>query len=267
MKISLIQMDVARGDTERNYRRVSELVREAAEHDGDVIVLPEMWNTGYALERVQDISDPEGRRTKALMSELSSQHKVNIIAGSIAFRHGEDVFNTLMVFDRHGDKVAEYSKIHLFRLMNEHKYLQPGSRPCTFELEGVSFGAIICYDLRFPELSRLLALNGAEVLVVPAQWPYPRLGHWKTLLEARAIENQFFVAACNRVGVDPDNTRFFGYSRVIDPWGEITGQITDEKEGILTVEIDLTQIGKVRETLPVFQDRKPPLYEQGHFPS
>jgi len=267
MKISLIQMDVAKGDTERNYTKVSELVREAATHDGDVIVLPEMWNTGYALERIQDISDPEGRRTVALMSELSRKHKVNIIAGSIACRHGEDVFNTMMIFNRHGDKVAEYSKIHLFRLMDEHKYLQPGSRPCTFELEGVTFGAIICYDLRFPELSRLLALNGAEVLVVPAQWPYPRLAHWKTLLEARAIENQFFVAACNRVGVDPDKTEFFGYSRVIDPWGEVIGEIKDEKEGILTVEIDLSLIARVRETVPVFQDRKPSLYEPELFSS
>jgi len=260
MKISLIQMDVKRGVPDRNYEQAAILVREAASHDPDVILLPEMWNTGYELEIIRDLADPEGKRTEALMSDLSSELEVNIVAGSVACRQGNEVFNTLMAFDRKGKKIAEYSKIHLFRLMQEDRYLRPGALPCVFDLEGIRFGTIICYDLRFPELSRLLALEGVEVLLVPAQWPYPRLAHWRTLLDARAIENQFFVAACNRVGQDPDKTTFFGYSRVVDPWGNSLGEITDEREGILTVEMDLGEVEKVRATIPVFQDRKPSIY-------
>ncbi|MBN1332751.1 MAG: carbon-nitrogen family hydrolase [Synergistales bacterium] len=267
MKISLIQMDVKRGLPDRNYEQAAILVREAANSDPDVILLPEMWNTGYELGMIKDLADPEGQRTEALMSDLSSQLGVNIVAGSVACLKGNDVFNTLMAFDRKGKKIAEYSKIHLFRLMQEDKYLRPGTVPCTFDLEDIRFGVIICYDLRFPELSRLLALGGAQVLLVPAQWPYPRLNHWKTLLDARAIENQFFVAGCNRVGQDPDKTIFFGYSKVVDPWGNVLGEILDERESILTVEMDLQEIEKVRNTLPVFQDRKPSTYRGQQDPS
>jgi len=260
MKISLIQMDVKRGQPERNYEKAAVLVREASSFDPDVILLPEMWNTGYELGMIEELADPEGKRTEALMSDLSSELKVNIVAGSVACMQGNDVFNTLMAFDRKGKKIAEYSKIHLFRLMQEEKYLRPGNVPCTFDLEDVRFGVIICYDLRFPELSRLLALRGAQVLLAPAQWPYPRLSHWMKLLDARAIENQFFVAGCNRVGQDPDKTTFFGYSRVVDPWGNVIGEVSDEKEGILTVDMDLREVKTARDTLPVFLDRKPSIY-------
>ena len=123
---------------------------------------------------------------------------------------------------------------------------------------GVPAATIICYDIRFPELARKLALNGAQLLFVPAEWPHPRLHHWRTLLTARAIENQMYVIACNRVGRSGE-TSFFGHSMIINPWGEIVTE-ADENEQIVTAEIDLELVAKVRSTIPVFEDRRPDVY-------
>jgi predicted amidohydrolase len=118
---------------------------------------------------------------------------------------------------------------------------------------------MICYDIRFPELARRLALGGAKLLLVPAEWPNPRLHHWRTLLTARAIENQMYVVACNRTGVS-GSTSFFGHSMVIDPWGEIVAE-ADEQETILQATIDLALVDEVRTRIPVFEDRRPALYQ------
>jgi omega-amidase len=118
---------------------------------------------------------------------------------------------------------------------------------------------MICYDIRFPELARTLALDGAKILFVPAEWPHPRLHHWRTLLMARAIENQMFVVSCNRVGTS-GSTHFFGHSLIIDPWGEIIAEGAEHEE-IITAALDLTEVDKVRGRIPVFEDRRPELYK------
>jgi predicted amidohydrolase len=148
--------------------------------------------------------------------------------------------------------------MHLFRLMAEEKYLAPGEAATLADTPWGKIGMAICYDLRFPELFRRYALGGAQLILVPAEWPHPRRAHWQTLLRARAIENQCFVAACNRVGTTGNST-FFGASAVIDPWGEtlIEG---GEAEMILTVTIDLALVDSVRRRIPVFEDRRPELY-------
>jgi predicted amidohydrolase len=125
-------------------------------------------------------------------------------------------------------------------------------------IEGVPAAMMICYDIRFPELARTLALGGAKVLFVPAEWPHPRLHHWKTLLTARAIENQMFVVACNRVGRSVD-TDFFGHSLVLNPWGETLVE-GDETERILQATLELDEVDRVRKTIPIFEDRRPGLY-------
>lgn len=259
MKISVIQMDIHIGDPDRNYLSAGRLITQAAENDPDVIILPEMWNTGYSLENIRDIADMDGVRTEKEIGSLARKYGINIVAGSVSNISGDRIHNTLLVFDRSGQRIAEYNKIHLFRLMDEHKYLDGGNSQSVFELDGHLCGGIICYDLRFPELTRSLALKGIEILFVPAQWPRPRLEHWRVLSTARAIENQIFVTACNRVG-SVGNTRFFGYSRIVDPWGNTAGELIHEKEDIFSVEVDLSQVAKVRETIPVFGDRKPEFY-------
>ncbi|OAS14006.1 carbon-nitrogen family hydrolase [Paenibacillus oryzisoli] len=260
LNLALIQMDIAIGDPDSNFAHLEKLLLEAVnvEQKPDVLIFPEMWNTGYALTEIHQLADVNGERTKVFLSTFAQTHQVNIIGGSIADKKEERVLNTIYAWDRHGNEIAEYSKIHLFRLMDEEKFLHSGEQLGLFELEGVPAGAMICYDIRFPELSRKLALDGARILFVPAEWPHPRLHHWRTLLMARAIENQMYVVSCNRVGTS-GTTNFFGHSMVIDPWGEVLVE-GDENEAILRATIDLEEIIRVRGKIPVFEDRRPHLY-------
>ncbi|MEF2964285.1 carbon-nitrogen family hydrolase [Paenibacillus sp. M1] len=260
-QIALIQCDIALGNPRLNRERLADKMEQAAAAPvkPDVIVLPEMWNTGYALPQIGGLADPEGQDTRAWVSSFARNHGIHIVAGSIAEKRDGRVYNTMLMFDREGREAGAYSKIHLFRLMEEEKHLAPGEQPVLFELDGFKAGAAICYDIRFPELIRTLALNGAKALFVPAEWPHPRLHHWRTLLAARAIENQMYVIACNRTGAS-GNDAFFGHSLIIDPWGETVAE-GGEGEEIVTGAIDLDLVGQVRERIPVFADRRPGLYE------
>lgn len=258
VKIALIQMDISFGNPTVNRERVTELIARASSKLSDIIVLPELWTTGYDLARLNEIAETDQGETEALLSELARRYHVNLVAGSIAKKTEEGITNTLVVFNRKGEKVSEYSKAHLFRLMEEEKYLIPGHKKGLFQLGGTSCGGMICYDIRFPEWMRAHVLAGAQVLFIPAEWPIQRIDHWQTILRARAIENQCFVVACNRVGKDLNNT-FGGHSVVIGPWGEIIAEASTGEE-VLYAEIDLNEVEKIRQTIPVFEDRREELY-------
>lgn len=259
LKFALLQMDIAFGDPEANYTKVNQLVAEAAKGKPDVMVLPELWTTGYDLEHLDTIADSNGETTKAFFSELAKKYNVTIVGGSVAVARGKDVFNTLVVFNREGQLIKEYAKAHLFRLMREEQFLAAGDQDGLFELEGVPAAGFICYDIRFPEWIRSHVLQGAGLIVVPAEWPTPRIEHWRNLLVTRAIENQSYVVACNRVGSDPDNS-FGGHSIVINPWGEILAE-ADATEQILFAEVDPATLSDIRQRIPVFEDRRPGLYQ------
>lgn len=259
MNISVIQLDIAEGVPELNRKRVREMVEKAAAEKPDVILLPEMWTTGYELSKLTQLCDREGRPTLDMICESAVKYGINIVAGSIASM-GEDgnIRNTCYVVDRKGNIAAKYEKMHLIGLMGEDKYMKPGRKCCVFEIEGIKCGVIICYDLRFPELARILVTEGIKVLFVPAEWPAKRLMHWNILLKARAIENQIFIAAANRAGKNEDD-EFAGGSAIIDPWGEVIWQ-ADYKEQIFTSEIQLSKVEEVRSYMNVFSDRVPELY-------
>lgn len=260
LRLALLQMNIEVGNTEANFGKLKTMLEEAVSQEvkPDVIVFPEMWNTGYALTEIETLADNEGKRTKTMLSAFAQKHQVHIVGGSIAEGKAKGVYNTIYAFDREGHVAGDYSKIHLFRLMDEEKYLQAGDKPGTLTIEGERAGMMICYDIRFPELARKLALQGAKLLFVPAEWPHPRLHHWRTLLTARAIENQMFVIACNRMGKSGE-TSFFGHSMVLDPWGETIAE-AGEEETILYADIDLTLVDTVRNKIPVFEDRRPSIY-------
>lgn len=260
MKVSIVQMDVVHGDPERNERNVEAFIRKIAIGKPDVILLPEMWNTSYSLANIREIADVEGKRTESLLAPLAKGYGINIVAGSVARLSDGKVYNTLYAFDRAGNSIAEYSKVHLFRLMEEHRYLAGGSSLCNFQLDGQPCGAVICYDIRFPEIVRSLALRGCHLFFVPAQWPRPRIEHWRTLLVARAIENQMYVVACNRVGSGGGN-EFPGHSMIIDPWGSVIGELPDGAEGVLEKEIEVEKVDEIRRRIPVFDDRRPSVYD------
>lgn len=259
-RVAIIQMKVEAGNLEANFAAVAQKLEQAANHPAkpDLIMLPEMWNTGYALDRITTLADAGGERTKAFISDFCKRRGIAVLAGSIAQGGPSGVTNTTYVFNTKGEEIGDYSKIHLFQLMNEHLHLTAGDTPGEFEIADQSAGMMICYDIRFPELARKLALEGKKILFVPAQWPHPRLHHWRTLLQARAIENQLYVVACNTVG-ESGGSSFFGHSMVVDPWGQIIAE-ADEEETILHAELDLDLVDEIRGKIPVFADRRPQLY-------
>ncbi len=258
MKLAIVQMDISFGNPKQNYQAVENYLEEAVKSNVDVIVFPEMWNAGYALDRLNEVADENGNQTKELLSRLAKKHQVNIIGGSVATRKGNHFYNTMYVTDRQGAIIAEYDKAHLFKLMDEHLFMEQGHSKNVFALDGTVCGGVICYDLRFPEWIRVHTLAGAKVMFIPAEWPKPRIDHWRILLQARAIENQCYIVAVNRVGADPNN-EFNGHSMVIAPWGEVLLENQTE-EGIYSIELNLQDVEDVRRRIPIYQDRRTDLY-------
>lgn len=259
MKISVIQMDMQAANPDYNFAHAEELVRAAAAGRPDVVVLPETWNTGFfPRENLAAYCDRDGQRVRSVFGPLARELDVNIVAGSVSNLRGDQVCNSAYVFDRQGGLVAEYDKTHLFTPMGEHQFYQAGGNLCTFELDGRRCGLIICYDLRFLELVRSLALTGLDLLFVPAQWPAKRRFHWVTLNTARAIENQMFVVACNSCGRF-DETQYGGSSLILDPWGE-TIAAAGQGEETISGELDFSIIEGIRSSINVYNDRRPDLY-------
>ena len=261
--VSLGQMDVRAGEPETNMARVEAWIAEAARRGSDLVVFPELWDSGYALERASELGSPLEEGRFARIAALAREHRIHVLGSMLELvpsLTGERPIarNTAPWFDSEGRMRGAYRKLHLFRLMEEDRYLQPGDEPLLLDLPWGRTGLAICYDLRFPELFRGYALDGAVMTVVPAQWPHPRLEHWRVLLRARAIENQMVIVACNRVGQDGE-TRFCGHSVVYDAWGKMLIE-GGEEEALLTVAVNLADVRRVRETIPVFADRRPDAY-------
>lgn len=219
MKTTCIQMDMLFAQPEENFAKAKRLIREAMASGPDVVVLPETWNTGFfPKERLSELAERDCARVKRELGGVAAELGVNLVAGSVANVRGGKVYNTACVFDRAGNCVAEYDKTHLFTPMGEHAYFTPGDHLCRFRLDGHDCGLVICYDIRFPELTRTLAVQGMDMLFVVSQWPAARIGHLRALTVARAIENQAFVICCNSCG-DAGETHYGGASAIIDPWG------------------------------------------------
>jgi predicted amidohydrolase len=260
--ISLGQMDVRIGQPDRNLAKVEELAARASRRGSNFLLLPELWSTGYDLEHSYEHATRIDSGVFASVSTLAQKYKLAILGSCLSLVGPGQYANTAVLFDEKGDNIADYSKIHLFKLMDEPRYLTPGNVPVIANTKMGKAGLAICYDLRFPELFRYYALQGASMVMIPAEWPWPRLSHWRTLLRARAIENQLFIFACNRVGSSKKST-FFGHSMIIDPWGEIVIEGGEDEE-LITTGIDLGQVKSVRTTIPVFEDRRPDIYGLGH---
>lgn len=257
MRISLGQMNIALGQPVLNWEKVQAWTAEAARRGSDVVLFPELWPTGYDLENWPAYAAPLGAGLFADLSALAREHGLAIGGSLLEARH-DRACNTFVLFGRQGEMLAVYRKTHLFRLMAEDQWLAPGEALADVAAPWGQTGLAICYDLRFPEIFRRYALNGARLILIPAEWPSRRAEHWRTLLRARAIENQLFVAACNRVGEMKGDT-FAGHSAVIDPWGETLAEASNV-ETLLTVDCDLNAVSQARQRIPIFADRRPELY-------
>lgn len=253
-----LQIDVATGDKQHNLKHVESLLRQQCSNKIDLVVLPELFTTGYPPAQIRSLSETKSDKTIETISNWASQYQTNIVAGSIVERNGGSIYNTSFIFDRRGVVVGSYSKTHLFSPIRENDYFDHGSEVRTFDLDIGRLGCEICYDLRFPELSRKLALKNIDMLVIPSAFPSERIRHWKTLCLARAIENQVFVIALNRSGHD-DSADYGGYSIVVDPWGNILYEAGAEEEAF-SCELEMSSLAIIRSKIPVYDDRRPEVY-------
>lgn len=260
MKVSCLQMNMVLSTPDENFSHAAQLIEKAMKEKPDVLILPETWNTGFfPKENLPDLCDRDGQQVKECIGALAAKHKVNIVAGSVSDLRDGKVYNTAYVFDRSGGCIASYDKTHLFSPMDEQTFYTPGSHLCTFSLDGVPCGILICYDIRFPELARSLRLSGIDILFLVSQWPTERIGHLRTLTAARAIENQMFVVCCNSCGI-AGSTCYGGSSAIVDPLGQ-TLAMASEEETVLTAECDFSVLENIRTSINVFRDRKPELYK------
>lgn len=256
LKAAVLQFDVTLGNIPANMDKVEQGVRRLAEAGADLVVLPEMWSCGFDYERLEG----HAAETPAVLERLgtlASLFCVNV-AGSLPRETEKGIANSLVLLDRNGRVTESYDKIHLFSPGDEHRHFAGGERAVVCDTDLGQIGLMTCYDLRFPELCRTLALAGAEIIVIAAQWPLARKAHWETLIRARAIENQVFVIAANRCGSDP-KLDYAGHSAIVGPWGE-TLALAGDGEADLLADLDLADLEQVRTAIPCYADRRPGVY-------
>jgi len=256
-RIGLIQLEVKPGDTDANLAAALTEIAGLAEKKAGLAILPEMWSCGFDNLNL----DRHARQTPIILEKLSgiaAQHQI-MIAGSMPESSGNKIYNTLYLIDRDGSLAGSYRKVHLFSMTREPAFFAPGNQNAVCRTSLGKIGLMICYDLRFPELCRALALKGADMVIVSAQWPLIRIPHWKTLLQARAIENQIFIAGVNCCGYDGD-IQYGGHSRLISPAGHIIAEAAAHAD-TLCADIDFQEIEEIRKKMPCFQERMPEAYE------
>lgn len=255
IKAAAVQFNIKLADIDANMEYVRKALARLADAGVQLAVLPEMWSCGFAYRELNELA----RRTPEVVEEmgrLSAKYGM-VLVGSLPEPDGDKVCNTAYVMDR-GELAGKYRKIHLFSLMNEGRSFTGGDSWLVADTSLGRIGVVICYDLRFPELARRLAVEGAEILVVPAEWPKPRDEHWRTLLRARAIENQLFVVAANCCGV-MGKLDFFGASLIIGPKGELLAEGGYENCE-LTALLNFAELENWRQQITCFPDRKPEFY-------
>jgi predicted amidohydrolase len=259
INIALAQMALTLGEPEKNYQKVHDWVGKAASQGADLILLPELWASGFDLKNCQSYAAPLHEGDFARMRSLAEEHKITI-GGSLIEQDKNSFYNTFVLYDKSGAMINSYRKVHLFQMLNEEQYFQEGDHLVIAETEWGKMGMTTCYDLRFPEMFTAYSVKGVELILVVAEWAQRRIAHWRQLLQARAIENQCFVAAVNKAGVSKGEI-LGGYSAVINPMGEYLIQ-GGEREELLSAEINLKEAKMIRRWMPVMQDRKPKIYQK-----
>ena len=258
-----IQWDVRRSDVVGNLAQVQSALAGAAGNGAQLVVLPEMWSTSFQAE-YQAATLAAAAAAEAELCALSGRLGLVVIGSSVE-QEGARFWNTARVYDR-GQLLGSYRKIHLFSPSGEDRSLSPGEDALVVDTSVGRIGVLISYDLRFPDLARHYFHRGAQLLVVPAQWPEARSVHWRALLRARAIENELFVIGCNRTGQEPslkgkDQLAFPGDSRVVDPMGEVLAAGNGE-HGVVTAAVELRKVRSIRRILPVARDQRPEVYRR-----
>lgn len=266
LTLSIAQIDVATSQPEANLQKGERLIAEASRRGSDVICFPEMWTTGFDWSNNERIA---GEHEKIIdrVAALAKNYAIWINGSMLALNEDGRVSNTSILFSPKGERAATYRKTHLFSLFQEEQHVAAGDSLCVADTPWGPTGLSICYDIRFPELFRTYAIKGAKIVFSPMAFPYPRLDHWKTLVRARAIENQMFMVGINQVGEEHLGSlgvvTYFGDSVIIDPWGKTVVEASETAEMLITATVDIDLADKIRSEMKVLRDRRPDLYELG----
>lgn len=258
MKVACVQMDVDLCEKEENTKKALEMATKAVKEGAEIVVLPEVFSTGFCYDHIKEQAEQAPYPTLEPFRELSRKNDCVILGSIIESQEGDNQYANMGFCIASGELIGEYRKTHPFK--KENAYFSKGTEIKTFPIPGknLNIGLEICYEIRFPEVARKLALQGSDILVTIAQFPEPRCDQWIILSRARAIENQIPHIACNRTGSDPE-TSFFGYSMIIDALGNIVDEAGREEE-IVQGELEMALSKEVRTFIPVFMDRREELY-------
>lgn len=262
-KITLAQFESKLCDPPANVVKAIPMIRQAGLDGSDMIMFPEMFTTGYELSivgpRITELAEPVNGPTITALREAAKQAGAYVVA-PIALYH-DDLpgvpFNSAVLIDREGNVAGVYDKQHLWAL--ERFYFRGGNGTPVFQTDFGTIGIMICYDMGYPEVARMLALQGAQIVLCPSAWCEPDHDVWDINVPARALENTVFLCAVNRYGREQD-LYMGGHSKVCDPRGRVVAELPDEGEGVLNVEIDLADVVSNRQTSPYLRDRRPELY-------
>ena len=267
MRAAAVQLNSTE-DVARNLEVAERLVREAAADRAELVCLPEKWTLLGSADALLDGAEPLHGPSLSAARDWARELGIHLVAGSVAERveDGERLHNTSVLIGPDGDDLAVYRKIHMFDVevggvaYRESEHEEPGDEIVTASVGEIELGMTVCYDLRFPELYRILAVRGARVLTVPSAFTaVTGRDHWEVLLRARAIENQAFVVAPNQFGEAPPHYSSYGRSAIVDPWGVVLATAPDE-ECFVAADLDLDAQERVRETLPSLANRRPAAY-------
>ncbi len=266
-KIGLCQM-MGSMDKEESKGKAKTMVEEAAKNGAQVIALPEMWNCPYSNAYFRDYGEPEDGPSVQFLSDLAKENQIYLIGGSISELDGNKVYNTSYSFDRTGAMIGKHRKVHLFDIdvkdgirFMESDTLSPGDKITVIDTEYCKIGVAICYDVRFPELSRKMALDGAKLIVLPAAFNMTTgPAHWDLTMRARALDNQVYFAAVSPARDMKGIYKAYGSSCIATPWGEFLAK-ADEKECILYGDIDLDYVESIRRQLPLLKHRREEIYK------
>jgi omega-amidase len=261
VKIAAGQIACALGDLAANIRKLGDFTERAKTAGAELVVFPEMADTGYAMQVIREQARPWSEGAVPELQKIARTLSLAIISG-VSEKEGDAIFNSQVMIDSAGVIVAKYRKTHLFAPIEEDKCCTPGNALVSFEFGPLQFGLTICYDLRFPEIYRMLAVeNGANAFAISSAWPFPRVEHQRVLATARAIENQSYVILANRVGKD-DGVPFCGSSAVIDPYGVVVAAASTDREELVIAEVSPEVLEAVRQRMAVFADRRSDLYDR-----
>lgn len=266
VRVALLQMPVGK-DKKKNIETAAEYVQRAAQQGAQIVVLPEMFCCPYENKSFVENAEPEGELIWHSLSDLARLNQVLLIGGSMPEQEGERIYNTCYIFDENGQQIGRHRKVHLFDIQiqggqsfRESDTFTPGDQITVLDTKYGKIGVEICFDIRFTEMTHLMALKGAEMVFVPAAFNMTTgPAHWQLHFRARALDSQIYMLGCSPSRDLQASYHAYGHSIITSPWGDVVAEL-DEKPGILIRDIDLDQVASVREQLPILSARRTDLY-------